>query len=65
MSIEQIDKHELRVNENVEELGNINISISDQGIILDLYESNDKGDPISVGFTYAELAEFIKEFGVK
>lgn len=55
---------EVRVSYNTEEDGKVYITVSDEGIILDLYE-DDEHDPYSLGFTLEELAEFLKERGVR
>ena len=64
MEVKKITKDEFRINYKTED-GAISISAGSGGIIFDFFESDDDQNPFSMGFTIEELAEFLKEYGVK
>jgi hypothetical protein len=63
MHIENVAKDEFRVCYTLDNGNMVSISISPEGIILDLYD--EPGDPKSLGFTPNELEDFLNEQGVK
>ena len=64
MEIIKVTDDEFRINYKTED-GAISISAGSGGIIFDFFESDDDQNPFSMGFTIEELAEFLKEYGVK
>lgn len=65
MYIEEIAKDEFRICYDLEGGKLISISVSREGIILDLYKDSEPGDPTTIGFTPGELAEYLEEHGNK
>ena len=64
MIINQFGNDEARINYEAADGKQISISVTGEGIILDLYSHNDL-EPTSLGFTVEELVEFLEEHGVK